>query len=129
MHDSAASSGTPDSSGTVVVRPSSMDCSGAAEVRERLLILLNRGAEEVVLDLSGTEVCACCGAPAVVRAHRRARALGASLVVVAADAETREAIERAGLYEPEVPRLVRAVPRGRAAGERTRPVSPVAPAA
>ncbi|WP_407554608.1 STAS domain-containing protein [Streptomyces sp. Pv4-95] len=71
-------------SGTVVVRPLVLDCAEAAQVREQLLILLNRGAPGLLVDLSACAVlCPCCGAPALVRAYRRARALGAGFEVIA----------------------------------------------
>ncbi|MFH8570048.1 STAS domain-containing protein [Streptomyces sp. NPDC017993] len=70
--------------GTLVVRPLVLDCGEAAQVREQLLILLNRGASGLLVDLSDCAVvCPCCGAPALVRAYRRARALGAGFEVIA----------------------------------------------
>lgn len=93
---------TPLDGGAVLARPRALDCRTAGEIRERLLILLNRGARNVVLDVSDRNVCACCGVPAIVRAHRRARALGGGLVVVMPEGSpARAALEEACLYEPE----------------------------
>ena len=54
------------------------DCN-AGQIREQLLWIINRGAAELIIDMTGTASCDHEGAAAVARAHQRATASGAQL--------------------------------------------------
>ena len=54
------------------------DCN-ASQIRERLLWVINRGAAELIIDMTGTASCDHEGAAAVARAHQRATASGTQL--------------------------------------------------
>jgi anti-sigma B factor antagonist len=54
------------------------DCN-AGQIREQLLWLVNRGAAELIIDMTGTASCDHEGATAVARAHQRATASGTQL--------------------------------------------------
>jgi anti-anti-sigma factor len=62
--------------------PAEMDVLNAAAVREQLLVLLNRGASVLIVDMTATTFCDCAGAWAVMRASRRAGAAGARVRLV-----------------------------------------------
>ncbi|MGI5467446.1 STAS domain-containing protein [Streptomyces sp. CA-132043] len=88
---------TQSGGGAVVLRPPEFDCARVTQTREEMLILLNRGAASLLVDLGACSlVCACCGVPALVRVFRRARALGTAFHVIAPrDAQARRALEDA----------------------------------
>jgi anti-sigma B factor antagonist len=70
----------------VVTLPEHMDRSNADRVRERLLLVINRGAAALIADLAATVSCDYSGADALVRAYQRAVASGTELrIVVTAD--------------------------------------------
>lgn len=54
------------------------DCN-AGQIREQLLWVINRGAAELIIDMTGTASCDHEGAAAVARAHQRATASGTQL--------------------------------------------------
>ncbi|GAA0491832.1 MULTISPECIES: STAS domain-containing protein [Streptomyces] len=85
------------SGGAVVLRPPEFDCARVVQTREEMLILLNRGAASLLVDLAAcSRVCACCGVPALVRVFRRARALGTAFHVIAPrNAQARRALDDA----------------------------------
>jgi len=60
----------------VVRFPDEVDMACAGDLRERMLVLLNRGATLLAADLSGTTFCDCSGLNALLRARTRAQALG-----------------------------------------------------
>jgi anti-sigma B factor antagonist len=65
---------------TVVVRlPAEIDLTVADELRESLLAVLNQGALALIVDMTATTFCDSAGITALVRAVRRAAALGATL--------------------------------------------------
>lgn len=67
---------------TVAELPAEIDVTNSDDVRDTLLALLNWEPSGLVADMSGTSFCDASGARAVVRAHRRAQALGTQLSVV-----------------------------------------------
>lgn len=74
---SAPSDQVEPADGAMVVRfPDEVDIACAADLRERMLILLNRGIVLLVADLSATTFCDCAGLNALLRARTRAAALG-----------------------------------------------------
>ncbi|WP_223736552.1 STAS domain-containing protein [Streptomyces purpurogeneiscleroticus] len=88
---------TQSAGGAVVLRPPEFDCARVTQAREEMLILLNRGAASLLVDLGAcSTVCACCGVPALVRVFRRARALGTAFHVIAPrSAQARRPLEDA----------------------------------
>ena len=70
----------------VVTLPECIDRSNADQVREQLLLVINRGAVMLIADLAATLSCDYSGADALARACRRAVASGTDLrLVVIAD--------------------------------------------
>ena len=70
----------------VVTLPECIDRSNADQVREQLLLVINRGAVMLIADLAATVSCDYSGADALARACRRAVASGTDLrLVVSAD--------------------------------------------
>jgi anti-sigma B factor antagonist len=59
-----------------------VDVSNAGQIREDLLSVINRGAKELIADMTATVSCDHAGAGAVVRAHQRAVVSGAELRLV-----------------------------------------------
>ena len=69
---------------TVIVRlPAEIDVTVADELREALLAVLNQGALGLIVDMTATTFCDSAGITALVRAVRRAAALGATLRLAA----------------------------------------------
>jgi len=58
----------------VVTLPEHIDVSNAGQISERLLSIINRGAAELIADMTATASCDYAGADAVVRAYQRAAA-------------------------------------------------------
>jgi anti-sigma B factor antagonist len=74
----------------VVTLPECIDRSNADQVREQLLLVINRGAVMLIADLAATLSCDYSGTDALARACRRAVASGTDLrLVVTADAVRR----------------------------------------
>lgn len=66
----------------IVTLPQHMDESNAGQIREKLLLVINRGATELIADLTQTDSCDHTGADAVARAYQRAAAAGTQLRLV-----------------------------------------------
>jgi anti-anti-sigma factor len=66
----------------VVTLPEHIDVSNAGQIREQLLSVINRGAAELVADMTATISCDHAGADAVARAYQRATAAGTQLRLV-----------------------------------------------
>ena len=66
----------------VVALPEHIDVSNAGQIREQLLSIINRGATELVADMTATASCDHAGADAVARAYQRAAAAGTQLRLV-----------------------------------------------
>jgi len=67
---------------TVVTLPEHIDAANTGQIREELLILINRGAVVLIVDMTATASCDYAGAEALVRAYRRAVANGTQLRLV-----------------------------------------------
>ena len=67
-----------------------IDDFSAGQIREVLLLVINRGATELIADMTGTVSCNQAGVAAVVRAYQRAAASGTQLRLVV----TAEAVRR-----------------------------------
>jgi anti-anti-sigma factor len=81
----------------VVMLPQDIDSSNADQIRERLLWVINRGAEVLVADLTGTVSCDYSGADALARAHHRAVANGTEFRLVAIADVVRRVLRLSGL--------------------------------
>jgi len=81
----------------VVTLPRDIDSSNADQIRERLLWIINRGAEVLVVDLTGTVSCDYSGADALARAHHRAVANGTEFRLVAIADVVRRVLRLSGL--------------------------------
>jgi len=66
----------------VVTLPEHIDMANADQIREELLMVINRGAAELVIDMTVTVSCDHAGADAVARAYQRAAASGTQLRLV-----------------------------------------------
>jgi anti-sigma B factor antagonist len=74
----------------VVMLPQHVGESNAGQIRELLLLVINRGATELIVDMTGTAWCDQAGAATVARAQLRAAASGTQLRLVV----TAEAVRR-----------------------------------
>jgi len=105
-----------------VTLPAHIDVSNADQVREELLMLINRGAGTLIADMTATLSCDRAGAEAVARAHKRAVVSGTQLRLVV----TAEIVSRVLSIEG-VDRLVSIYPSleaatARMSAEQIRPV-------
>jgi anti-sigma B factor antagonist len=66
----------------VATFPEQIDVSNAGQIAEELLSLINRGAAELIADMTATVSCDYAGADAVARAYRRAAVSGTQLRLV-----------------------------------------------
>ena len=66
----------------VVALPEHIDVSSAGQIREELLLVINRGAAVLIADMTATISCDHAGAGAVVRAYQRAVNSGTELRLV-----------------------------------------------
>jgi anti-anti-sigma factor len=66
----------------VVTLPEHIDVTNAGQIREELLLVINRGATGLVADMTATVSCDHAGADAVARAYQRASASGTQLRLV-----------------------------------------------
>lgn len=107
----------------VVALGEHIDVSNAGQLSEQLLLLVNRGAAELIVDMSATVSCDYAGADAVVRAYQRAAANGTQLRLVVAAAMVRRVLAVNGLD-----RLIPVYPSLGAAVAAAAP-APVAPSA
>jgi anti-sigma B factor antagonist len=107
-----ATSGFADDGRPLVVTfPEEVDFETVSSAREELLVLINRGARNLILDLSDTRFCDSAGVNAVFRAHHRARLAGARLRLVAPDSSpVRRVFDliRMGRVIPVLPSVVAA---------------------
>jgi anti-sigma B factor antagonist len=74
----------------ILALPQHVGDSSVGQIREELLWVINRGATDLVIDMTGTASCDHEGAAAVARAHQRAAAAGTQLRLAA----TAEAVRR-----------------------------------
>ena len=81
----------------VVTLPEHIDVSNAGQVREELLSVINRGADEVIADMAATISCDHAGADAVARAYQRAVVSGAQLRLVVTTQIVRRVLSLSGL--------------------------------
>jgi anti-sigma B factor antagonist len=81
----------------IVTLPEQIDASNADLVREELLAAINRGATELVADMSATVSCDYGGANALVRAYQRGAVSGTQLRLVVAAPIVRRILEVNGL--------------------------------
>jgi anti-anti-sigma factor len=63
----------------VVALPEHIDQSDAGQIREELLLVINRGASVLIADMTRTVSCDHAGADAMARAYQRAAASGTHL--------------------------------------------------
>jgi anti-sigma B factor antagonist len=66
----------------VVTAPEEIDITNAPSLRAALLEAAARGRGAVVADMSGTQFCDSAGLSVLIRAHKRAEAEGAELLLV-----------------------------------------------
>jgi len=81
----------------VVTLPEHIDVANAGQIREELLVVINRGATELVADMTVTVSCDHVGADAVARAHQRAAAVGTQLRLVVTAPVVRRVLSINGL--------------------------------
>ncbi len=81
----------------VVVVPDHIEVSNARQLSEVLLQVINRGAEDLIVDMSVTESCDYAGADALVRAYQRAAASGTQLRLVVTAPVVRRVLSINGL--------------------------------
>jgi anti-anti-sigma factor len=81
----------------VVTLPECIDRSNADQVREQLLLVINRGAVTLIADLAATVSCDYSGADALARAGRRAAASGTDLRLVVIADVVRRVLSLSGL--------------------------------
>lgn len=83
---------------SVVSLPVEIDIGNASEVCDTLLVVLNRGAASLIIDLTRTTFCDCAGIHAIARAGRRAKVLGTpACVVLPPTGLVRKTVELTGL--------------------------------
>jgi ATP/maltotriose-dependent transcriptional regulator MalT len=76
----------------IVTLPQHVGETNVGQIREELLRVIDRGATELVIDMTGTVSCDYEGTAAVARAHQRAAASGTQLrLVVTAEADLEDA--------------------------------------
>jgi len=105
----------------IVTLPQQIDESNAGQIREKLLLVINRGAAELIADLTQTGSCDHMGADAVARAYQRATAAGTQLRLVV----TAPAVQRV-LTLNGFDRLIPVYPSLAAAIAAGTPAAPVA---
>jgi anti-sigma B factor antagonist len=66
----------------VITLPEEIDISNSEQVRDELLLLVNRGPAVLIVDMAETTFCDSAGVNALVRAHKRATANGAEIRLV-----------------------------------------------
>lgn len=81
----------------VVTLPECIDRSNADQVREQLLLAINRGAAVLIADLAATVSCDYSGVDALARAYRRADASGTDLRLVISADVVRRVLSPSGL--------------------------------
>jgi anti-anti-sigma factor len=107
----------------VVTLPEHIDVSNAGQISEQLLVVINRGAAELIVDMAATASCDHAGADAVARAYQRAVGSGAQLRLVVTAPVVRRVLSVNGLD-----RLIPVYPSlAAAAAAATAPGAPLAP--
>jgi anti-sigma B factor antagonist len=107
----------------VVTLPVEIDISNSEQVRDELLLLLNRGPSVLIVDMAETTFCDSAGVNALVRAHRRATANGAEIRLVVASPGVQRVLAITG-----VDRLISVYPTVAASlGEAAQPGNPAHP--
>jgi anti-anti-sigma factor len=91
----------------VVTLPGHIDMSNAGQISDQLLSVIDRGASELIADMTGTASCDHAGAGAVVRAYQRAAANGTQLRLVITAEVVRRTLSLNGLdrFIPVYPSL------------------------
>ena len=107
----------------VVTLPEHIDVSSAAQIREELLSVINRGATELIVDMTPTVSCDHAGADAVARAYQRGVVSGTQLRLVVTAPIVRRILSFSGLD-----RLISTYPSLEAAIAAGAPAAVVAPA-
>jgi anti-sigma B factor antagonist len=95
----------------VVTLPAHIQVSGAGRVREQLLTVINRGAVELIVDMTATLSCDYAGQDAVACAYQRAVASGTQLRLAIAASIVRRGFRVSGLDQlvPVYPTLEAAI--------------------
>lgn len=83
----------------VVTLPAHVDLSDAAGIRETLLSVINRGAVELIVDMTATRSCDYAGQDAVARAYQRAVASGTQLRLAVTDSIVQRGFWLSGLTQ------------------------------
>lgn len=101
----------------IVTLPQHMDESNAGQIREELLLVINRGATELIADLTQTDSCDHMGADAVARAYQCAAAAGTQLRLVVTAPAVHRVLTLNGFDRliPMYPSLAAAIAAGAAA--------------
>ena len=81
----------------VVALPEHIDASNVGQIREQLLVLVNRGAAVLIADMTATVSCDHGGADALLRAYHRASVNGAQLRLVVTTQIVRRVLDVSGL--------------------------------
>lgn len=81
----------------VVVLPEHIGQANAGQVSEGLLSVINRGADVLIVDLTGTISCDYTGADALLRARQRALSSGTELRLAVTDRIVRRTLSLSGL--------------------------------
>jgi anti-anti-sigma factor len=81
----------------VVTLPEHIGVPESGPIRDQLLELLNRGADVLIADMTGTRSCDHSGADALLRAYQRASAGGAQLRIAVTAPVVRRVLEASGL--------------------------------
>lgn len=81
----------------VVVLPEHIGHANARQVSEELLSVINRGADALIVDMTGTISCDYTGADALLRARQRTLSSGTELRVAVTDRIVRRALSLSGL--------------------------------
>jgi anti-anti-sigma factor len=95
----------------IVILPRHVGESNADPIREELLWVINRGATELIIDMTGTASCDHHGAAAVARAFQRATASGTQLRLAVTAVAIRRVLALNGLGQliPGYPSLDAAI--------------------
>lgn len=101
----------------VVALPEHIDPSNAGQIREQLLLVINRGAAPLIVDMTATASCDHAGADAMMRAYQRTVASGTQLRLVVTAQVVKRVLSVNGLDHliPVHPSVQVAIAAGRAA--------------
>jgi anti-anti-sigma factor len=86
----------------------SLDFGAAKQLRERLLDVLHRGANPLIIDLSRVPSCDTAGLAVLIGTQRRARLLGGVVLLAAPSVPVAELLRSSGLHRhftiyPDIP--------------------------